>query len=779
MADCNFVFDTVVTKFECFHVEIGNSQKLKVLVQFNKKEIPITASRINVTDFPPLSGTEFKVPTQTLRQVLEACGMPFSVSYDNFVLGTGKMSFPQSFIDGIDEGMSDLVHWDSCQFAANGQVKGTLELLCRLIIKCDAQQQSMERDFRCNANASINPQDILFVTNRCQGCHKICDNFLDTQQSEDGDEQLKFDMERFAGPRPIENTHIHKAEGNAACCQLKKMIHCNNFVESLIKSTGIPDLPKTPRQTSEELHPTTVSYLPERQYEINDCCSSKLLTIKPIRFCPICLTNMSWLPKFAACPKCGTKFMPFVEEENQTIPAEQIVKDYMVNTSTIIDDKKTSKEILTRCRCSGNTLCAHCRIRKQCADFLQLQPMAQESKVVDQPSADYCINSVDSRPHLARVFSELRDAYTEQKGQQYPALKKPCDERLTHKTKSSKAHLPDIKRKTNTIDQVARLTETKRHISSVHKSCVKAQQRRVSRRHGWNWSDSKEARKYGWRPGAIFRPIKKIMNFFLYPPKDNAYAICRALKEVELQNKYQLPILNVCKKNGNIFITLRAVNNPNVQMKPIVFKIAKTELAIALSEIKKKLKEKGFPKCTCHKTLMMCVCRNHVEKKRLESALQKECEHRGMENCVDHLVLTDTSDSEMEYDFDVSPPAGSTKHPLQVKPILVNHATQTSRKHRLVPPSYPIKHSPFWRTYDCAAGDRYTSTAFGEPGEAVFEDGVFGNRGGGPHGAYATPGADPKTKIFGVPPLEGLCMVPDDFLTEIRKAQMASLSRFP
>lgn len=38
--------------------------------------------------------------------------------------------------------------------------------------------------------------------------------------------------------------------------------------------------------------------------------------IKPIRFCPICLTSMSWLPKFAACPMCGMKPMPVVDDSH-------------------------------------------------------------------------------------------------------------------------------------------------------------------------------------------------------------------------------------------------------------------------------------------------------------------------------------------------------------------------------------------------------------------------------------------------------------------------------
>lgn len=246
------------------------------------------------------------------------------------------------------------------------------------------------------------------------------------------------------------------------------------------------------------------------------------------------------------------------------------------------------------------------------------------------------------------------------------------------------------------------------------------------------------------------------MKFFLqYTPDQSACNTCRKAEEQEMENERRKPILNICKRNGAIFITLRAVNTPNIEMKPIVFKIVKSDLAVAIKKLKRKLKEKGFRKCTCHQTLMMCVCRKNMEKKQLECALQKECKRLGIENCVDQLILTDTSDSEMEYDFDVSPPAAQAKPLLAIKPRTINISTQTrgKKEERDVQPKYPVKLTPYWRSYDCAAGDRYTGTAFGAVGEDVFEDGVFGFRGGGPHGDSATPGGRLKSKgIWGSKP---------------------------
>lgn len=140
MTVCNFVFDIVVTHFESKYVYIEDPKKLKIEVKFNKRTIPITSSRINVADFKPGSGNEFNKFPEKLRQTLEECGMPITVKYLGSILGTSRISFPQSFTDSIVAGMPDLIHVDTCQFEREAQVTGSLEVLVRLIIKCDEVQ---------------------------------------------------------------------------------------------------------------------------------------------------------------------------------------------------------------------------------------------------------------------------------------------------------------------------------------------------------------------------------------------------------------------------------------------------------------------------------------------------------------------------------------------------------------------------------------------------------------------------------------------------------------
>lgn len=103
--------------------------------------------------------------------------------------------------------------------------------------------------------------------------------------------------------------------------------------------------------------------------------------IKPIRFCPVCLSSMSWLPKFAACPMCGMKPMPVFEDSqiNKQLTADQIMIDCLGKSQENVEcespcisamnrkrDRETSKVDPDSCHCicKFGKECAHCPIRK-------------------------------------------------------------------------------------------------------------------------------------------------------------------------------------------------------------------------------------------------------------------------------------------------------------------------------------------------------------------------------------------------------------------------------
>ncbi|XP_064550432.1 uncharacterized protein LOC135436678 [Drosophila montana] len=774
---CTFVLDTIVTKFESPNVQIKDPKKLQVTLTFSGITVGLTASRINVTEFKVGSSTEFQEQPASLRKNLAKCGIPILVTYNNRALGTGQIILPPTITDSIVDQMVDLMISDKCQLTENGEVVGTVEVLCRLIIKCENKPKTGEIECVPNMAKCINLQDIMFLLSESQRCPSPCDPCLDALEPEEGDERLKLDFKRYesvpvGSPKPIE-TFTHDPTGHSICRELKKMsLEYGEIIDSVLKRTGQLKPFMDPDQGSDS--PSSVSHLQAiPKVPAGEINSETLTQTNPIRFCPVCLKNMSWLPKFAACPNCSVKPMPVVNVQKEPMPtAEEVLIEYMGKPPETIEDycksfptkhaKENSSENseVCGCTCKFGKLCAHCRVRVMCADFFKSEKKEESAPVTqaseEDPAGDYCLSLLQpdmSRPFLARVFSELRDLHNIENTKRPSDLERECNQQSARK---KTRHTLSLSRKNEKRETAIRERRevTRRYITTQnsnkpkrkppntgHNTCANGPCL-VSRRHGWNWANSQEARKFGWRPGTVSRPIKRLMKFFLHNSEEQN--VCKEVEEKEIKKERDLPILNMCKRNGEIFITLRAINNNNARMEPIVFKVVKSELAKILSEIKKNLKDKGFRKCTCHRTLLLCTCRNYMEREELKNALEQECHSRGIETCVSDLVLTDTSESDVDFDFNVTPPVGVAKPPLP-KARTVERSTQTAKPDLKVQPKYPKHQSFYWRAYNCAAGDRYTSTAFGAPGEVVFEDGAFNCKGGGPHGVSACPGGRPKT----------------------------------
>lgn len=134
---CNYLFDVIVTHFRTNKIQIQNPAQLQVDVKFNNQSLRITTSRINVTEFKAGSALEFKDFPNKLHKFISKCGMPVSVIYNGRIIGAGQIQFPAMFTDRIEEGMSELMHADTCIFERDGEIVGTLEILCRLYTKCD------------------------------------------------------------------------------------------------------------------------------------------------------------------------------------------------------------------------------------------------------------------------------------------------------------------------------------------------------------------------------------------------------------------------------------------------------------------------------------------------------------------------------------------------------------------------------------------------------------------------------------------------------------------
>lgn len=215
---------------------------------------------------------------------------------------------------------------------------------------------------------------------------------------------------------------------------------------------------------------------------------------------------------------------------------------------------------------------------------------------------------------------------------------------------------------------------------------------------GWLWSVDRKATKKGWRPGAIPKPIKNIMEYFLKDGDDTNQVSpcntprkkknkCRPVAADEKTRCIQKPTLHILKKKGEYIITLRPLKDPNylqecedpyLDMDPLQFKIARNAIVIQKREAKRKLLDKGFPKCTCHRPVACCSCRPYIEKKQLEYDLGKICCDMGIESLREDLVFSDITDSDSDLDIEFTPPVGLVKPSLGKKPDLAHIDTQYS-----------------------------------------------------------------------------------------------------
>ncbi|KAM8702977.1 hypothetical protein ACLKA7_005338 [Drosophila subpalustris] len=835
MAALNFVFDIFVKSFESPKLKAEDAKKLQVEAQFNGKKIAITSSRINVADFNPNASTDFRDKDKRVRENLESCGLTFAVKFNNRAFGNGRVNLPEKFIDGIKEGMSDLVHEDSCSIENKDREEvGKLTFKCRLIIKCDGPDES---ECRRNMNASINPEDIMFVLAESQKCPPSCDPCLDVLDPEEGDERLQLDLMRYRSAGPGVPSNVPDSAGDPITSELKKMAkECEETIDSILNGT---DPAKQPMQELLQEMDSFLQHSGEAKEKPTHTDGDKenvddntIPGIKPIRYCPICLNNMSWLPRFACCPKCGAKPTPLVEErlKEQLPTAEEILNEYLGKPQRNVEEicledaeKPKASEFQSRCSCKRGKRCAHCRVREQVKDVFQTESESrrvsrgskagQESAAVadsarksgsktGEPkpgpdpasghntppsvgSEDFAGEVTDERDtHLARVFSELCFLYRIRVSNSTTDMQKICANKKGKKTddqdqkkqsneqkggtakaedtnaKQGKPTKEDNDQKRKSKSKSGATDVEKRKSSSSNASGSPRNKREgkppVPAKLGWDFRTD-PAYKKGWRPGAVSKPIKKIMDFFLRDgPEVNASKIMQSTEaQQKAKERSEQSMLNVCKKNGEICITLRSME-PNNEEEPIVYRVTKSDQAVRLSEMKKKLKEDGFRKCSCHKSLMLCVCRSVVEKKQLEAALEAECTARGIPSCPDELILTDTSESDLEYDFNVSPLLMGAPKPAQDTAACakwMNKATQTAAEDAKVKPKYPVEQSPYYKPFDCATRSVYNTGPMSYDDEEIYEEdgspGKGGKPGRGKPGGGNPGGGNPGRGNFG------------------------------
>ncbi|XP_026846729.1 uncharacterized protein LOC6595050 [Drosophila persimilis] len=489
----------------------------------------------------------------------------------------------------------------------------------------------------------------------------------------------------------------------------------------------------------------------------------KQTLISSCRVCQVCGEDVSWLPKIGACPYCGYKPVPIFKEKpyDEEATAEKILLTHLEQP-----EDAACFALGSMSGCSGRSVAEDGPTSEAfdaiVRDYELLKKSIKKSAGVDlcphtrkQPRLSIAKEAEDKRPelHLASVFAELKELFKDKSNERSPKIEEICEEacnlsRVSKKRHSGKpSHVKDkgkmledscvepkqrkkrpSRRKMPFKSKFYAMLPRERegHAARNHAHCFDGDSK-VPSHMGWLWTAHPLAKKPGWRPGAIRRSIRELMRYFLkdYPvdtipvSKYMTYYNHKPPPPADYEEKpedlVQVPTLHIEKKNDEFIITLRPLKdtetlkrsaNPYVNMKPVQFRIVKNPLLKEVRDLKRCLKSMGFSKCSCHKPVTECYCRSFIDKKRLVYQLKKECERRQIDSCEEDLVLSETTDSEAEYEFGVTPPAG-LMHPERLKKSHVKHTdTQYDENDWAMPSMFPHPPNPYVQYGACVLGER-------------------------------------------------------------------------
>ncbi|XP_017856746.1 PREDICTED: uncharacterized protein LOC108609532 [Drosophila arizonae] len=430
MAKASFLFNIIVTRLELSKHEIDEPQNLLVNVDFNKNQLKVTSSRINVDQFDVTKGINCQTDPAVLRDYLEANGLTIIVRYNGVVLGKGCVPFLESFINQIDYDMDYLTYAGTCNLFGHHSLVGSIDVMCLLTIKCESQDDFVGP---CkDACGNIAKKDIMILM-RNPDTDAIADkSYLTEPEEQENDIQLGLDLSRYRSINQRMSQSSEDSSGTEACNLLRAMAtEYAQIIDSVLEK--ITELSSsTPDISCQDADDEDLQYI--NNSELTDCLMPASVTdadeadMKPIRFCPICCNSVSWMPKYAHCPRCWTKPVPLVEIDPEGLPtADQIIKSYVeepeeaaMKKLSATTEEESAKEVCEppekeehkttrhrdRCQCKRHKMCSHCRVRKMCAELISSTDQISPSKTDEDD-----MSSINNRPQLRNVLMELNYLY--------------------------------------------------------------------------------------------------------------------------------------------------------------------------------------------------------------------------------------------------------------------------------------------------------------------------------------------------------------------------------
>ncbi|XP_055542921.1 uncharacterized protein LOC129728500 [Wyeomyia smithii] len=226
---------------------------------------------------------------------------------------------------------------------------------------------------------------------------------------------------------------------------------------------------------------------------------------------------------------------------------------------------------------------------------------------------------------------------------------------------------------------------------------------------GWRWDIKTPGigcvRK-GWRPGAVRKTIKELMQHFLVSyPLDNVPVSRKGKRSSKIDDDgtdkiKQKHTLQIVKRNGEYAIvmnplkdsqTLKTAQDPYLACEPIRFKLTKDPNMSKLYQLRNALKVKGFTMCGCSE-FDSCNHRSEKEKKIMSKEMRKLSKRLGL------AVTTELKDipaeSESELDLEFTPPSAMLKSGVRKADVVCTETQYCEEDYKVQVPADKLKCYP-------------------------------------------------------------------------------------
>ncbi|XP_053659481.1 uncharacterized protein LOC128708528 [Anopheles marshallii] len=436
-----------------------------------------------------------------------------------------------------------------------------------------------------------------------------------------------------------------------------------------------------------------------------------------IRCCERCKACLDWLPSQCCCPKCGYK--PHKEESL----AKSILPTYFNDPSDMAPspNEKTPSFYGSNTMVASSQSCRLCHIcQTRCIDCANQISQKDDTKTTSSfsclprqiKSATAPTTATKARPVTRRPWrtgrpshgpkpdsvklgsikgkrtKEMQEAYGNKDSTNLPTAEGRALVSAGQIRKNYNGTIRKIKRQNRKLYSYR---FGKRHPGIVvgHRTCMK-QDPLVPPHMGWQWDicpPGIDKRRPGWRPGAVRRPIRELMQHFLkcYPldnvPVSKEKSVGFHTDDPSQGDHKQKPTLLITKKHGVYSITmnplkdsetLKTTDNPYLAGKPIKFKLAKDPQLTKLYQLRDALKRKGLPLCGC-KDLASCDHCTDREKRLLTEEIRRTSKVLGLS--AKTSIGDVPSESESVLDVEFTPPSAIIRSDIP-KPDLVVAETQ-------------------------------------------------------------------------------------------------------